>query len=204
MLFDDNYRSIDKVSKGLYKEKGSKFISLAIPVMSETEVNDQLKVVRKEYYDANHHCYAYRLGFDKMTYRHSDDREPSGTAGRPIFGQIQSFDLTNVLVVVIRYFGGTKLGVSGLINAYREAAREALLDAQIIEKSVYEIYTLEYEYESVNEVMRIMKICDVKQIEGTYSDRCQLKISVRKNEALRFIEEIKKVKNLSYRYLQNR
>ncbi len=202
MLFEDNYRTIDAVSKGIYKEKSSKFISLAIPVVSETEVNDQLKTIRKEYYDANHHCYAYRLGFDKLIYRHSDDREPSGTAGRPIFGQIQSFDLTNVLVVVIRYFGGTKLGVSGLINAYRQAAKEALDAAQIVKKTINEIYTLEYDYDSVNEVMRIMKIYNVKQIEGSYSDRCQLKIILRKNDALRFIEEVMKVKNLSSRYLQ--
>ena len=134
MLSEDTYKTIYEVSEGNIKEKGSKFIAIAIPVISEEEIKSKLDELRKEYYDARHHCYAYRLGFEKLVYRYNDDGEPSGTAGRPIYGQIVSKDLTDVLVVVIRYFGGTKLGVSGLINAYKTASKEALNNQRLLLK----------------------------------------------------------------------
>lgn len=126
MLFEDTYKTIASPSEGVFKDRGSKFIAKAFPVKTEDDIKIHLETLRKDYYDARHHCYAYQLGFDKSAYRINDDGEPSGTAGKPIFGQINSHDLTNILIVVIRYFGGTKLGVSGLINAYRTASKESI------------------------------------------------------------------------------
>ncbi len=126
MLFSDEYKTIEGLAQGQFRDKGSRFLAFAIPVNNEKEVKTQLESLRKQYYDATHHCYAWMLGFDKSAYRVNDDGEPSGTAGRPIYGQILSHDLTNILIVVIRYYGGTKLGVPGLINAYKMAAIEAL------------------------------------------------------------------------------
>ena len=130
----DNYLSIEKRSEGIYKDRGSKFLAFAFPVYQEDEIKDILAELRKEYHDARHHCYAYRLGASKEIYRVNDDGEPSSSAGKPIFGQIQSNDLSNILIVVVRYFGGTLLGVGGLINAYRSAAADALINASIIER----------------------------------------------------------------------
>ena len=157
MLFEDTYRMIKSPSEGLYKEKGSKFISLAMPVYSEDEVREKLDELRKQYHDARHYCYAYVLGPDKSAYRINDDGEPSGTAGRPIHGQIQSNDLTNILVVVIRYFGGIKLGVSGLISAYKSAAADALGKATVKTLTINDVYQVSYEYPLMNEVMRVIK-----------------------------------------------
>ena len=132
-MLDDTYKTIASTSEGIYKEKGSKFLAFAIPVVSEAEIKEHIDKIKKEYYDARHHCYAYILGADKATYRINDDGEPSGTAGRPIHGQLLSKDLTNTLVVVVRYFGGIKLGVSGLITAYKAATKDALDNAVVIE-----------------------------------------------------------------------
>ena len=201
MLCQDTYRTVNAISKGIIKVKSSKFISISIPVDSETDINERLKAIKKEYYDANHHCYAFRLGFDKQLFRFSDDREPSGTAGRPIFGQILSNDLTNILVVVVRYFGGTKLGVSGLISAYKNAAAESLKDSDIIVKTVNEIYIIEFEYEAMNDVMKIIKDQEVQIIESVYDQRCSLKISIRKRAANFCLEELNKIKNISCNFL---
>lgn len=130
--FVDEYLTISKPSEGLFKDRGSKFLAFAYPVSSEDEIKEIQEHLRSEYHDARHHCYAYMLGKDKNVFRANDDGEPSSTAGKPILGQIKSYDLTNILIVVIRYFGGTKLGVSGLINAYKTAAEEALKNAKII------------------------------------------------------------------------
>src|ERR1035438_4724191 len=140
MLFDDNYKTISSSSQGIYKEKGSKFIAYTFPVKTETEIKAHIEKLKKEHHSARHHCYAYRLHPDKSVYRMNDDGEPSGTAGKPIFGQIQSNDLTDILIVVVRYFGGTLLGVSGLINAYRSAAVEVLKNSTFINKTVIEKY----------------------------------------------------------------
>lgn len=183
MLFEDTYKTITTTYTGLYKEKGSKFIAIAIPVLNEESVKQKLEELRKEYYDARHHCYAYILGPDKSAWRTNDDGEPSGTAGKPIHGQILSFDLTNILIVVVRYFGGTKLGVSGLITAYKTAAKDALLQAEIIEKTVNEVYKLEFPYVVMNDVMRIIKEENLYIIDNQFNNSCIITYSIRKNEA---------------------
>lgn len=183
MLFEDTYKTITQTSSGLYKEKGSKFIAMAYPVSNEEAVKQILVELKKEHFNARHHCYAYVLGPDKSAWRVNDDGEPSGTAGRPIHGQIQSFDLTNILIVVVRYFGGTKLGVSGLITAYKTAAKDALSQAEIIEKTVNEVYKLEFPYEEMNDVMRIIKEENLQIIDNQYDDACIIIYSIRKSEA---------------------
>ncbi|MDX9797522.1 MAG: YigZ family protein, partial [Bacteroidales bacterium] len=139
-MFDDTYLTIEDRAEGVYKEKGSKFISLAFPITTQEEIKEIVKDIKKEYFDAHHHCYAYILGHDKSVFRMNDDGEPSSTAGKPIYGQLLSRDLTNVLVVVVRYFGGTKLGVSGLIQAYKQASIDVLDNAKIIERTIDEVY----------------------------------------------------------------
>ncbi len=183
MLFSDTYLTIDEPSTGLYKEKGSKFIARALPVKSESEVKAALEALRKEFFDARHHCFAYILGADKSAWRMNDDGEPSGTAGRPIHGQILSFDLTNVLVVVIRYFGGTKLGVSGLIQAYKTATQDALSQARIVEKTVNEVYQLKFKYPAMNDVMRIIKEENLLLLDNQYDIECSITYMVRRMKA---------------------
>lgn len=202
MLFEDIYHTINRSSKGLFKDKGSKFIALAFPVTTEEEVKQKLEEVKKQYHDARHHCYAWVLGFDRLAHRYNDDGEPSGTAGRPIFGQIQSFDLTNVLVVVVRYFGGTKLGVSGLINAYKTAAREALGAAKIIHLTVNDLYELDYDYPLMNDVMRVVKEDGLKVIGQDFRIRCKLIIQVRKNDSNRIYEKINHIHGVHIHYLK--
>lgn len=140
MLSDDTYKTVTKRSQGLYKDKGSRFISFAIPVKSEEEIRTELELLRNQYHDARHQCYAWILGYNKETYRYNDDGEPSGTAGKPIYGQLLSNDLTNTVIVVIRYFGGIKLGVRGLINAYKFAAQDALVNNIIQTRIIHDIY----------------------------------------------------------------
>ena len=154
---EDLYRTVEVVAEGLYKEKGSKFLAFVYPVATEEQIREIITGIKGKYYDARHHCYAWRLGAAKNHFRMNDDGEPSSTAGKPIFGQIQSFDLTNVLIVVVRYFGGTKLGVSGLINAYREAAADAIRNAVIVEKTVDEILRIRFSYLVLNDVMKVIK-----------------------------------------------
>jgi len=201
-MFEDTYKTITKSSKGLFKDKGSKFIAIACPVKKEEDVKIKLAELRKEYHDARHHCYAYQLGFDKSAYRINDDGEPSGTAGKPIYGQILSKDLTNILIVVVRYFGGTKLGVSGLINAYRSATKDALENSVIITKTVNEIYELSFDYLLMNDVMRILKDEKLEQISQTFELSCSLTFSVRKNDGMRVHEKFKKIHGLEIKYLR--
>ena len=202
MMFDDTYRTITAPSEGIYKEKGSKFIALAFPLKTEEEVKEKLEEVRKEYHDARHHCYAYVLGFDKSATRYNDDGEPSGTAGRPIFGQLQSKDLTNILVIVIRYFGGTKLGVSGLITAYKTATREALETADIISLTVNDTYQLSFEYPLMNEVMRVLKDEDLKILKQDFQISCKLNFSVRKKNSNRIYEKFRNIHGVKIDYLK--
>ena len=157
-MFDDTYKTIAKKAEGLFKDKGSRFIGLAYPIKSENEVKEIMMGIKKEYYDATHHCYAYYIGhIGTPAIRMNDDGEPSGTAGRPIYGQIMSFDLKNILIVVIRYFGGTKLGVSGLINAYKETAKITIESADIVENTIRNVYSVEFDYPLMNAVMQILK-----------------------------------------------
>lgn len=182
-MFEDTYRTIIEQSEGLYKDKGSKFLAFAFPVQNEEQIKEHLQELRKKYYDARHHCYAYALGPMRDAFRINDDGEPSGTAGKPIYGQILSHDLTNILIVVIRYFGGVKLGVRGLINAYKAAALEAIDNNTIEEKIIKEVYELEFDYPLMNEVMRVLKEQDLEQISHDFSMSCKILFAVRRNSA---------------------
>lgn len=192
-MFDYTYRTIAKESEGLYKEKGSRFIALAYPVRTEEEVKQHVADVKKKYYDARHHCYAYILGANKDAYRMNDDGEPSGTAGRPIHGQLLSKDLTDTLIIVIRYFGGIKLGVSGLINAYKTAAKDALDNNTIVEKFVEEDYQLRFPPLSMNKVMQLLKRETVKITDQEYDTDCIIRFTVQKRDADNLLEALRKV-----------
>ena len=179
MKAKDTYKTIEKPAQGLYTEKRSKFLAFAIPVKSEEEAREQVKSYTKKYYDARHCCYAYMLGADRLTFRANDNGEPSGTAGKPILGQINSLELTDVLVIVVRYFGGVKLGTSGLIVAYRTAAREALEAAGSVEKIIEETVTFHFEYPSMNSVMRVVKETGATVRASSYESDCRMALSIR-------------------------
>lgn len=201
MLFSDEYKTITHSAQGSFRDKGSKFLAFAFPAASEQEVKQHLETLKKLYFDATHHCYAYVLGFDKSAYRVNDDGEPSGTAGRPIYGQILSNDLTNILIVVIRYYGGTKLGVPGLINAYRTSAAEALKNATVANRIVKEIYQIEYPYEGMNDVMKIIKDETLEVINNDFGMKCVIRLAIRHSEAERITGKFSKVNQLIINYL---
>ena len=194
----DIFRTIKGMSEGLYKEKGSKFLSFAHPVESVDEVKTILEGYRKAYYDARHVCYAYSIGPEGEEYRANDDGEPSGTAGRPIYGQIQSFGLKNVLVVVIRYFGGILLGTGGLVVAYKTAAAEALDSAEIIEKTVDVDFSFRFDFVLMNEVMRLVKSFEAQIISQDYLMDCFMHLRIRKNDAERLKGALEKIESLSF------
>jgi len=177
-----NYKTIATPSTGEFKDRGSKFIAYAFPAYDEEEWQSHLEEVKKEHFKARHHCYGFRLGLDKNNFRANDDGEPSGTAGRPILGQIDSFGLTYVIIVVVRYFGGTKLGTSGLINAYRTSAQIALDHAEIIEKSLDDIFQITFEYALMSEVMNTVKKIELEIVEQDFGNIGKLKIAIPKNE----------------------
>lgn len=189
-MFDDTYRTIKAPAEGLYKEKGSKFLAFAFPVRSIEEVKSHLERLRKDYFDARHHCYAYTIGPTKEVWRANDDGEPSGTGGRPIYGQLLSADLTDTLIVVVRYFGGILLGASGLANAYKVAARDAIEHAEIIEKTVDIRYRLHFEYALMNDVMRIIKEFGLTPLNQDFNLDCRLEVEVRKSQSVRFSDAI--------------
>lgn len=194
MFSDDTYQTISSTSLGIYKEKGSKFIAHAFPVSSEEDIKEKLSALRKKYHDARHHCYAYCLGPGRSAWRVNDDGEPSGTAGKPIHGQILSKDLTNVLVVVIRYFGGIKLGIPGLINAYRAAARDSLEQAMIVTRTVEEIYEILFEYPVMNEVMKILKEENAGILAQEFENTYRIKFSVRRSSGSKILGRLQKIK----------
>ena len=179
MELQDQYRSIAAPSEGLFKDNGSRFIALAYPVETEEEVKSIVAGLRKEYHDARHHCYAYRLGYKGDVWRASDDGEPSGSAGRPILGQIDSLGLSDILVVVVRYFGGIKLGIPGLIRAYKTSTADALSSAQIIDKIASRHFRLQFDYLSMNAVMKVLKDMDLPQSAQEFGESCSLQTSVR-------------------------
>ncbi|MBQ2511166.1 MAG: YigZ family protein [Bacteroidales bacterium] len=195
-MFDDTYRTIAAPAEGLYKEKGSKFLSFAYPVHNVDDVKQHLEQLRKDYFDARHHCYAYILGANKDAFRANDDGEPSGTGGRPIHGQLLSADLTNTLIVVVRYFGGILLGASGLANAYKTAAREAIDHATIVERTIDVRYNLHFAYESMNDVMRILKDYDIKPENTNYGLDCSLEVAVRQSLSVRFYDDVKNLRTV--------
>ena len=189
-MFDDTYRTLAAPAEGLYKEKGSKFLAFAYPVRSQEEIKAHLEQLRKDYFDARHHCYAYILGPRKDAFRANDDGEPSGTGGRPIHGQLLSADLTDTLIVVVRYFGGILLGASGLANAYKAAARDAIDHATIVEKTIDCHYRLSFAYETMNDVMRILKELDLKPEKQDFNLDCSLEVSVRQSLSVRFYDSV--------------
>jgi uncharacterized YigZ family protein len=181
MSIIDSYKTLSAASTGEYKDRGSKFLAYAFPVESEEECLAHLEVIRKEHFKCNHHCYAWRIGIEGTRFRANDDGEPSGTAGRPILGQIDSFGLANVFVVVARYFGGTLLGASGLINAYREGAAEALRNAIVVEKIIKDHFLLDFDYALMPDVMNAVKKLDLEIVQQEYGDRGTMEIAIRKN-----------------------
>ena len=184
------YKTISGSSVGLFKDKGSKFIAYTFSVTNEDEIKKYLTQVKEKEYAARHHCYAYRIGVDGKKYRANDDGEPAHTAGDPILGQIDSFGLTQILIIVVRYFGGTKLGVGGLINAYRTAAKESLLQAKIVTKSVMVAYKMKYEYEAMNVVMRYVKQYDAKIIHQVMELSCEMTVELSKEKSSAFEKSI--------------
>ena len=202
MLFSDTYKTIEAESKGLFKDRGSRFIAIAIPAATQEEIKSRLAELRKEYHDARHHCFAWVLGPDRQAYRVNDDGEPSGTAGRPILGQINSQELTNILIVVIRYFGGTLLGVSGLINAYRSAAADAIANAAIVEKHLMEKWAVSFPYTSMNDVMKVLRDEECKQSEHQYSGNdVSLEIIFRASRADHVKGRLSKIPGLQMKWL---
>lgn len=197
----DTYKTIKKISYGLYREKGSKFIALASPVSDEPEAKRIIDEVKKEHHDAKHHCYAYVLGKDEDVWKINDDGEPSGTAGRPILGQIKSFGLTNILITVTRYFGGKLLGVSGLTVAYKTAARSALENASFIERVLSERYELKYPYSAMQNVMTLLKEYDIEQSEHVFDLTCKIVIQVRLSLKEDLLSRLSRIDDLTINHL---
>lgn len=189
----DTYLTIQDKSEGIYTEKRSKFLAFAHPVETIDEIKDLLTDYKKKYYDARHVCYAYMLGPERTDFRVNDDGEPSSTAGKPILGQINSRELTNILVVVIRYFGGVKLGTSGLIVAYREAAAEALSAATVIEKTIEETVTFTFPYVMMNSVMRVVKELNPRIVEQKYDETCIITLAIKRSMTPMLEERLNKL-----------
>ncbi|MCX6320769.1 MAG: YigZ family protein [Bacteroidia bacterium] len=198
----DSYTTIKSSSQAIYKEKGSRFIAFAYPVSDQEEIKPIIDKIRKEHHEAKHHCYAYMIGQERMNWRVNDDGEPSGTAGRPILGQINSFGLTNILIVVSRYFGGTLLGVSGLINAYRAAAAAAIQKAEIIECTLQEFYEITYLYVSMNDVMKILKEENIVQSDQFFDLECRIKVNFRASIREKILNRLSRIEGLKYRYIE--
>ena len=201
-MIEDKYKEVKNHTTGIYKEKGSKFIAYSYPVYSEEEVKEKLEEVRKLEHSARHYCYAYILNPDKSAQRANDDGEPSSTAGKPILGQILSNDLTNILIVVVRYFGGVKLGFPGLIRSYKTAAAEAILEATIITKTIKEQYEVSFKYPQMNDVMRLIKEYDLEVVNTDFQIDCKLIFAVPKSKEEMVIEAFKKNHELSIKYVK--
>ena len=202
MITYDKYKEVKNHTTGIYKEKGSKFIAYSYPVYSEQEVKEKLEEVKKLEYAARHHCYAYILNPDKSAQRANDDGEPSSTAGKPILGQILSNDLTNILIVVVRYFGGVKLGVPGLIRSYKTAAAEAISEAIIITKTIKEQHEVSFKYPQMNDVMRLVKEYDLEVINTDFQIDCKLIFAVPKSKKELVVEAFNKNHELKIKYLK--
>ena len=192
----DSYKTIKSKSEGTYSELRSKFLAFAHPVTTVDEAMALVEQYQKKYYDARHVCYAYMLGHERLVFRANDNGEPSGTAGKPILGQINSNELTDILIVVVRYFGGVKLGTSGLIQAYRAAAAEAIAAATIIEKTVDEEITIAFEYLLMNQVMRVVKEEEPAILSQTFDNDCQMTLAIRASQMPRLRDRLLKVDGL--------
>jgi uncharacterized YigZ family protein len=203
MLKPDEYLTLMNVSEATYKEKGSKFLAFAYPVESEMQIKQIIQQMKNQYHGARHHCYAYKLGMTMENYRLNDDGEPSSTAGKPILGQIQAYNLTNVLVLVVRYFGGTLLGTSGLIRAYKTASQYALNKAQIIKKTIQKTYLIQCDYSHINEVEKMFYTLNIRPYKKKYEMDCLFKIGIRKTREQELVEQLKSIPGLYYKKLDN-
>lgn len=202
MLFDDTYKTIKSPSEGIFRDRGSKFIALSFPISSEDDIKPILARIKADHPKARHYCWAFRLTSDRSVFRINDDGEPSGTAGRPILNILLSLDVTNLFVVVVRYFGGTLLGVPGLINAYKTATQEALNAATIIVKTVTDIYKLSFEYLKMNEVMKLIKDESLEILNQSFDNDCLLELEIPKSRVNQLIVRFEKLENVKITYLR--
>lgn len=201
MLFDDTYLTIETPSEGIYRASNSKFLAYAYPVTSETQIKPIIAQLKADHPTARHHCWAIKLGTDQSAQRFNDDGEPAGSAGRPILNTILSKRVTNIMVVVVRYFGGTLLGIPGLITAYKTATEDALNKARIIEKTFNDIYQLDFDYLQMNDVMKIIKDKDLKILEQNFELKCSIKLSIRKTQVPQAEQNFLKIAKLKLTYL---
>ena len=202
MLFDDTYQTIKSPCEGLFRDRGSKFLAFAYPVTSDAEIKEHVSRLKAEHPKANHHCWAMRLGTDRSVFRVNDDGEPSGSAGRPILNVLLSRDVTNILVVVVRYFGGTLLGVPGLINAYKQATLDALDHARVIEKSVQDVYEITFGHEQINEVMRLVKDHQLAVLGQEFDTLCRMQLGIRKTKLNEVLARLEKIQSIVISYLK--
>ena len=202
MLFQDTYKTIQSPAEGIFRDRGSKFIGYAYPIQTEEDIKSILQNLKAEHPKARHHCWAMRLSPNRSVFRINDDGEPSGTAGRPILNTLLSHDLSQVLVVVVRYFGGTLLGVPGLINAYKTAAQEAINTANIIEKTINDHYRLKFNYLQLNEVMKVIKDEHLTIINQQMDNSCELVVEIRQKAVNQLVAQFEKIPNLSIQYLR--
>lgn len=201
MLFEDTYRTIEASAEGFFKDKGSKFLAYLYPIESEAEVKQKIELLRKEHFKAVHCCYAYRLGLGGLAFRANDDGEPSGSAGRPILNVLLSKDLSNVLVVVVRYWGGTLLGIPGLINAYKTATENALISTKIIEKTVNYVYELRFDYIQLNDVMKVVKDLDLNILSQNFDNTCTLTLSFRRTLTNQILNRLEKTNGIQISFV---
>lgn len=197
-MSEDTYKTIVAPSEGIYTEKRSKFIAMAFPVRTVDEIKVHLEACQKKYYDARHVCYAYMLGHERKDFRANDNGEPSGTAGKPILGQINSNELTDILIVVVRYFGGIKLGTSGLIQAYKAAAAEAIAAAEFVERTVDDVVSFLFEYPFMNDVMRVVKEMNPEIVQQAYDMDCSMTLRIRRSLMPALKVRLEKVETLRY------
>jgi uncharacterized YigZ family protein len=200
MLFEDTYLTIEKACEGIFRDRGSKFQAYAYPIKTDQDIKEIIANLKKEHPKANHHCWAMRWSSDRSVFRLNDDGEPSGTAGRPILNTLLSRNLTNVAVVVVRYFGGTLLGVPGLINAYRSATELALNEAVVIERTVNDVYTVTFDYLKMNEIMRIIKDDNLEILEQQFDNDCSIKLSIRKMQVNGVLAKLQKLPSVKMKY----
>lgn len=201
-LFDDTYRTIAEPADGIFRDKGSKFIAYAYPFRDENKLKEIIGQLKAEHPKARHHCWAYRLTPDRSIFRVNDDGEPSGTAGRPILNVLLSQDITNVLVVVVRYFGGTLLGVPGLINAYKTATQEAIDVAEVVERTVNDVYAVHFDYLQMNDVMKIVKEYDLKVLSQNFDTSCTIHVEMRKLQVNEVVGKLDNIEGIEVDYLR--